>query len=385
MSIVKDREYRILFGDRTLSDDEIDAITDITVEQTVDMIWEAGITMSINVDQRGIWNIQEKDFAKKQMRARIEIKNENRFVCLIDGPIVDIDVDMRSEPGRSSITLKIYDDSILLDNDEEILIYNRKKGTEIADEIYGDAVRRHILGSLEVLKEVTPSLPKTINFRGTRMQLLRMLAKENQVYAYVLPGNLAGKSVGHFNACPKKPPVFANLVLLGETRNVESFKLNINVLKPSKVKVSSLDPIKKKISPTFSSNYQDFKALGDVPAVEDQRHVALNAMNPSIRLLHPYSTFSDDTEQMAKDQANKSGYAVEATGHLLQTETDTYQDILTPYGFITVEGVNSLYCGVYFITKVIHKITPMNFTQSFTMIRNAFSDTTKFTNMEIIA
>jgi hypothetical protein len=77
-------------------------------------------------------------------------------------------------------------------------------------------------------------------------------------------------------------------------------------------------------------------------------------------------------EQRIKAEIYESGYAIEGTGQLLQTEPK-FPDILTPYNLITVKGINGPYCGEYIITKVSHKITRLSHTQSFTMIRNAFS------------
>jgi hypothetical protein len=376
-------EYRILLGDECVSDRDFDAIRDITIEQTVDMIWEARIRMSIGSDEKGIWNIHDKDFAKLHSRARIEIKRDNSFVCLIDGPIVTIQVDMVSEPGQSSITLVIYDDSVLLDNDEDIFLYENKRGVEIAEEIYGDARTTGILDSFEIIDEVTPTKPKTITFRGTRMGLLRHLARENLVHAYVLPGNLGKKSMGFFNAHPKDPQVFTDFFLVGENRNIERLNIMANALQPTKVKVSSLDVKSKKISPGTYLDNEQFSLLGDLPVIHSNEFGSVNMINPSSQLFHPNTSFSSDIEQVIKDQVNKSWYAVEATGQLLVTSN--YGDILSPYGFVTVNGLNPIYCGKYFITKVTHTITPMNYTQSFTMIRNAFSDPSKTcSNMEII-
>ena len=73
---------------------ELDAVSDITVEQAAGMVWEATISLSINMDEKGIWNINDKDFTDPQFRARIEVRpTSDSFIPLIDGPIVYSDTD----------------------------------------------------------------------------------------------------------------------------------------------------------------------------------------------------------------------------------------------------------------------------------------------------
>ena len=370
-------EYKIILGNRTATDEELEAVSDITVEQAVGMVWEGTISLSINIDEKGIWNIKDKDFTDPQFRARIEVKpTGGSFTPLIDGPIIQSETDLRSEPGLSSMKLVINDDSILLNKDEEILQFPNKKDSDIAREIYEGVFGR--LNRHQI--EQTTAPPDTINFRGTSMQLLHKLATRNEMYAYVLPGDAPGKSMGCFNS--HQPLVLADLVILGENRNIESLKVRVNSLKPSKQKSSNINPKNSKVeSKVYAPNYSSSELLGDNPVLRDDGHVASNVIRLSQRLFHPTSSFLCNTEQMAKAQAKKSGYSVEATGELL--EICGYPDILNPYQYITVWAGNSPHSGKYFITKVTHKITPSSRTQSFSLIRNAYSNNSKSGKVEI--
>jgi len=376
-------EYSIMFGDRSVDLEELDNISDVTIEQTLDMIWEAKVTMSINMDEKGLWNIENKEFAYPQSRFRFEVKRGNSFVVLIDGPIVNIDADMNSEPGQSSMTLTIYDDSILLDNKQEFLHYHNKKDSEIALEIYKKAVTDKILDSFEI--EDTKSQPQTINFRGTRMQLLRKLAKRNGMHAYVIPGKISGKSIGLFKPYPKKPSGFTDLVLTGEKRNIEKFKVNIDSLKPSIGQGAYLNPQDNTIE-DFSHEDEKCDLLGDMPVISNikkligqitspqlipQQVIPNDVIQPNLIMIHPNSSLGDDMQQRIKAEACESRYAIKGTGKVLRTTC--FPDILTPSNMIAVQGINGPYCGNYIITKVSHNISRSSHTQSFTVIRNAFS------------
>ncbi len=372
-------QYKIILGNRTANDEELDAVSDITIEQAADMIWEATISLSINVDEEGIWNINDKDFTDPQFRARIEVRSKsNSFVPLIDGPIVYSDTDLRSEPGQSSMKLVVNDDSILLNKDEEILQFTNKKDSDIAKEIYERAFGANTGHQIE--KTTAPV--DTINFRGTSMQLLHKLAARNEMYAYVLPGSEPCKSIGCFNT--QQPIVPADLILLGEKRNIESLNVKVNSLKPTKEKNSNINPKNSNIeSQVYAPNYTTSELLGDRPIIQDDRTISSNVIRLSQRLFHPTSGFLCNTEQSAIARTKKSGYSVEATGELI--EICEYPDILMPYEYVTVKAGNSSHSGKYFITKATHKLTPSSHTQSFTLIRNAYSNTSKSDNEEIIA
>ena len=294
---------------------------------------------------------------------------------------MNIDANMSSEPGQSNMTLTVYDDSILLDNDDEYLHFNsstdKKTDSEIASEIYTKAIKDGILGSCDIVNSV--SEPQIINFRGTRMQLLRKLAKRNRMYAYVLPGKTPGKSIGCFKPYPKTPTGLADLVLSGDNKNIEGIKVSIDCLKPAKEKGSLLNSQGKNIE-SFSQDYNAFGIHGDTDVIKDTKQInqelvrAQLLVGPGIRIIHPNRSFGNDMEQQINAQAYESGFAIEATGQLTQT-TFRNSEILSPYNLITVKGINAPYCGQYVITNVSHKITKESYGQSFTMIRDAFSIT----------
>ena len=320
------KEYSISFRARTANNEELDSISDITVDQTVDMIWEGKVHLVIGMNEKGTWNIEDKEFAYPQSRLRLEMKKDRAFIPLIDGPIVNIDAEMRSEPGQSNLTLTVYDDSILLDNDDECLHFNgsgnKKTDSQIAEEIYKKARDDGILGSCDI--EDTVSEPQVINFRGTRMQLLRKLAKRNRMHAYVLPGKTAGKSIGCFKLYPKRPSGLADLVLSGDEKNIDGIKVNIDCLKPAKEKGSLLDSQGRNIQ-AFSQDYNVFGLHGDIDIVKNNKQINQELVRPQllvgpgVRMIHPNMSFGNDMEQQINAQAYESGFAIEATGQLTET------------------------------------------------------------------
>jgi hypothetical protein len=100
--------FRIWFGDRAASEEELTRIEEIEVTQEMDAFWEARLRLALCLDANGRWLHWPGDTAQAFSRVRIEIDIGNgRFVPLIDGPLVNIDAGLDSQPGRSTATMVV--------------------------------------------------------------------------------------------------------------------------------------------------------------------------------------------------------------------------------------------------------------------------------------
>ena len=85
-----DVRFRVWFGDRAASADELARIEEINVTQEMDAFWEAHLRMSMCLDPSGAWQHWPGDVAAPFSRVRIELDiGMGRFVPLIDGPLID--------------------------------------------------------------------------------------------------------------------------------------------------------------------------------------------------------------------------------------------------------------------------------------------------------
>jgi len=114
-------EFRLHFNNDPATRQQLDRIGEITIEQEVDMAWEARLEFPACVDENGNWTGEDDDFMRSFSRVRIEIKNGRApFIPLIDGPVVKSYDQRSSQPGQSSITLHVQDDSVYLDREENV-------------------------------------------------------------------------------------------------------------------------------------------------------------------------------------------------------------------------------------------------------------------------
>lgn len=378
-----ERFYRILVqpsgrGDYNPIDSElIIRLLDIEVDQTIDLAWEARVRIRISTDEAGKWSDKHVELVKPFSRFRIEVKvGEAPFLPLIDGPVVSSNVSMSSDPGESTVTIVIHDDSIYLNQDEEVVIHEGMTASQIAQQCFGNLSDRIVSTCIE--QSVNPA-PAATTQRGSPMQLLVDLAKKNGMHIFVLPGPFPGQSIGCFQSLPTRggkaktscsfytPPNsadFAPLVLMGPGSNLRTFDAINNGQAPAQIEAASLDIVSKVPVPKTA----DPSTIG---LVSDAFGRGRRSKIPR-RLLRASGIGQLQESDTVSAEAERLSYAIVVTGSVY---TDLYPNILQPYRMVNVTGVSPDYCGEYLITQVTHKITHSNYTQSFTLKGVASTDT----------
>lgn len=353
--------YRLFFDNTPADQGQLDRVEEITVEQQVDMAWEARLLIPVCVNEDGRWEGEEEAWMRPFTRARVEIKlGDSDFVPLIDGPVVGNDTERSAIPGKSMVTLVVHDDSALLNREEEITPH---EGTDsdIARQLFQAA---NLGGTPDIdPAEAQPSNPSaTVMQRGTKMQLLRSLARRHgDFHAYVLPGREPGQSIGCFKRLPTQTDGLPPLILIGEDRNLASFDLRHNARSAADVSAATLS-IRDKTITTSRSSYRDARLIGDEPAT--------GIAQPARRRLPPGQNDTVDLDSATAGAAADSGFSLEATGSVLPL---CYTGVLAPYRMVEARISDSKYSAKYVIFKVTHTLTRSQYTQSFTVRGNATS------------
>ena len=362
---MSDIEYKLFFDNKTATREQLDEVEEITVEQEMDMAWEARIEIPICVNEKGTWRVEDEDFMRSFSRVRVEIKiGDGPCVPLIDGPIIGFDNQKSTEPGQSSITLIVHDDSVYLNRKEHVKCFEELSDHQIVKQLFeAKGVEEHIPSTR--IEEI-PGKQIVVVQRGTAMQLLRSLAKcHERFHAYVLPGDLPGQSIGVFKAEPTEPDGLLPLVLLGSNRNLKTFDIKKNALSPSIVRASTLR-IGDKGVVSSTASFRDSQLLGAEPAMEDKKDT-----NIATHILSPYQCRPTDSKKAVKAKATDSSYAFEATGSVLE---GCYPGVLQPYRLVEVKAGGTQFSGDYLITRVTHSLTRSTYSQSFSLERNAQSE-----------
>ena len=194
------------------------------------------------------------------------------------------------------------------------------------------------------------------------MQMLRSLALRHHKHAYVLPGDSPGSSVGCFKSFPSAVEDLPELVLTGRERNLQSFTVTEDALRPARYRGATI-PRGEDQTTEAEGSLDAVALLGPETAYRDEGDTAR-------RLLAPDGFGLIDPEAAAQARTEQSSYAFEAEAEVL---ADRYPAILTPYRVVRVRGVDARHSGDYLITRVSHRLGRDSYQQSLGLIRNARS------------
>ncbi|HEY8613422.1 MAG TPA: hypothetical protein VIL69_19335 [Roseomonas sp.] len=342
-------EYRIFFGTRGATREELDRVEEITVEQEADMAWEARLKLALCVDEKGRWQHTARTFALPFSRVRVELRQgTGTWVPLIDGPVAGLDSALDSQPGRSTVTLVVRDDSVLLNRNEKVEIFQDRLDSDVAREVFGE-----LPGGASPRTRPTTSPQRTTTRRGTAIVFLRELARANGYRAYVLPGDEPGKSIGCFLPDPRSPGTLPPLVLLGSERNLADVEVRENNEGPERTQGRTLRIADQGIV-SVETTQQDVGLMRPLPPVSNDQ--------TALRLLPPTENAQEDPAAPSAARTLSAAYAYKVTGRVVP---GCYAGVLAPYQLVLVRVGDLHLSGNWLLTKVRHRISPDLYAQEF--------------------
>ena len=355
-------EYRLFIDNQPLDREQLDLFTSVRVEQAMGMAAAAELELQLATDAKGSWQGFDEAWLTPLARLRVEVKvGEGDFQALIDGPVVGQRYSLEAAPDSSRLVLIVHDDSVLLDREERVKVFeNQPLASLVAELIEEPGLSSRIAAGLP---DAASALDRFIVQRGSNMQLLRLLARRFGMQVYVEPGAEPGQSVGVFESPEARDEGLPELVLLGEERNIASFQAEFDALRPQAPRAASVSASDKQtLTASASAAAADSSPLGEQPA-----HA----------LSQPASTLlCHGREEQADLDAATSGVAqVSAWAYTAQAEVDNdlYSAVLRPYRRLRVVGVGPQLSGDYLIARVLHQLDDSGYRQSCSLSRNARS------------
>ena len=364
------KEFKVYYANKPATQEQLDAIDEIVVEQEIGRAWEARISIPICIGPDGSWHGEGDPAYAEFSRVRVEARiGEGGFVPLIDGRIIDQSPGMSSEPGTSTLTLTVHDDTTLIHRETASEDFPPgESDSEIARSIFQTAA---LGGRVEVDNTAAPTNTDAVVQRhGTPMQLLRsIMARHRDHFAYVLPGSAPGTSDCFFKKLPDEPyPSLPELVLTGPKKNITQFNITRTSNRAAAYEGASLD-LNDKTVPTSAS-----KSTETAPR---EGEAATSARGPDLRVrrLHPGIADQADLAEAAEGAAFNSSLTIRADGAVMP---QCYGAILSPFRMIRARVSNSRYSGNYVIFRVVHTLGRSEYTQSFSVRGNAVTSEAAF-------
>jgi hypothetical protein len=349
--------FRVFFGDRSAGEEELRLIEEISVEQTMDRAWEARIRLGLCLDEQGRWRRTDEAFSGPFSRVRVEIGLDGDFAPLIDGPVASVDTDMDARPGRSALTLVVQDDSVLLDREEDVEVFEERGESSLAEETF------RLLPEITETRIQSPGdTPRVIVRRGTPMAFLSRLARAHGWHAYVLPGERRGTSVGCYLPDPAGPPELPPLTLMGPERNLADAEVSRDDASPERTRAYTLRLDDQAVVGS-DTGQQAQTLLRDFPAVPLEQ--------AAVRLLPPEENDREDLDTRTAGRARRNAFAYRMTARVVP---GCYGAVLGPYRKVALKAGDTPLSGDWLLTRVTHRITPSLYTQELEAKSDSRSD-----------
>jgi hypothetical protein len=342
------------------TEEQLDLFREIRVELAEGMAGEAELEIELTLDDQGLWSTIEEEFSQAFRRIRIETRmGEGEFTPLIEGSIVAQRFSLAAGPGKSLLTLVVHDDSILLNQSEDVAMFEDQTPDQIAETLITGG---GLTAEVESVPAAGSSYTRYVVQRGTAMQLLRGLARQHAMHVYVKPDTSPGRSIGVFARPSMVPGEAGELLLIGDNRNIETFSVHLDALQPTTARAGEVRLSDNEILDSES----DSPSLD--PLGSDGLHDALQPK--AKRLLSETREEQNDLDAATGAAVDQSSFAYTAT---TEVDSNNYNYVLSPYQVIRVAGPGGFLGGNYFISRVQHVINCCSYKQSLTLKRNARS------------
>jgi phage protein D len=353
-------KFRVFFDNAPASVEQLARFTEIRIDQAIGMAAEAELDWPVGTSAQGVWKGAEEDWA----RVRVEVKVADAdFVPLIDGPVIGNRYELSAQPDQSHVTLVVQDDSVLLNRDERVQLFEDMAAQDIVSSVYAEA---GLTPDVDATPDAGAALQRVVVQRGTGMQLLRDLARRLGMFAYVKPGEAPGLSIGAFKRLQLAPGTLPELLLVGDKRNVAKFSAQYDALRPLASQAGSVALADRSVL-AGNADASSQLPLGDLSAHDVAAH---DLATPGIALLSGTREEQADLDAATAAAVDLSSWAWAASGEL---DVDDYAGVLQPYEVIRVRGVGGFLSGDYLVGRVTHVLSDSAYRQRFSLHRNARS------------
>lgn len=357
-----DTVYTLNLNNAPADQELLSALNLIEVEDDAALASAFRLRIPIGLTDEGDWTWVAEDIFKPLTPASVGVQfGSNINELLISGYITSHQIHFDKEVGASYLEIIGMDASALMNLEEKIIAWKDMADSDIVTQI---------LGNYSFTPQVDATQPSyvddevTIIQRGTDLAFARHLAKRNGFEFYLETDALTGETTGHFHkprlsAQPQKDLALA----FGEDSNVHSLEVHYDGLRPATFDAAGIS-IGDKSDQSASIASSDLDPLG--------ADAVLDLLDQQPKSLLARTSAFDNAELQTRAQAavDSTSWAVSMSGEL---DVTAYQGVLRARQTVLVKGAGTRYSGTYYVTRVLHTLTPGGYTQKFELTRNALA------------
>jgi hypothetical protein len=336
------------------------ALKQIEIETSTDQASIFRLRFELSRSALGDWDVLQLDLFQPRTPLRIGVYLGVLPETIINGYVREARLDNRNQPGQSTLEVVGMDaTSTLMNQQDKVMPWPNMPDFAIAAAIFGQYAM--IPATIPTPPSRTILQTTTIQ-RTTDIRFIKQLAKRNSYECYVQPDPILGLDTGYFGPPQTTmPPQGVLSVDFGIATNTENFNVRYDMLQPTSVLATALDPTTKAPLPGIAPAALE-PPMGLLPTL-------LRLIPPPI--VRPAGTdAANAAELMTTSQsiANRSSRAVRGTGEVDGLKLGR---VLRPGLPVAVRGAGREHSGYYYVTQVTHTLSADKYTQHFDAWRNA--------------
>jgi hypothetical protein len=384
-----DFAYQIFFDDDAAEDEFYADVIELTIDVRGDGAATATMRLATTLDDDGEWiHLDDERIA---LFAPIEIRlgyeegeglagalggalgggGNDGMIPVFTGFVSGAELKLSGTPGQTFFDVWMVDTSLLLGLEEKVVVWTDLSDGEVIDQITGEYADKT---DIDPTGTVHAANENVLVQRATDLQFVRMLARRNGLeFAFETDPDsgdvVAFCKVPQLDGLPQ--PDLA--VQFGLDSNLVSFGVTVDGRRPLNVKVTQTAIHTK--TPNIAQVADVTLDLLGEDDLASLTSTAIDSLAPPLeataQLLLLGSPTDDPTElnTMAEAARDEAGWFMAATGEI---NCDAYGFVLQPRRTVLVKGAGSLYSGMYYVTRVTHKLTSDGrYRQTFEARRNA--------------
>jgi hypothetical protein len=345
-----------------LDDETLAQLQTLEAEEHLHMADMLRLVFNIAVKEDGSgWRVLDDAIFEPLTNLQLQITvGNNDPVTVIDAYVVETQTALSNNPGESTLTVIAMDASVLMSRKEVVRTWAGMADSDIAGTIFNEYGFSPEVEATNVTYEEDNTL---IVQRGTDIQFLQLLAQRHGFDVYIDVDPFSGSLTGHFGPVRvDEEPQGLLTIHMGQSSNLNFFNVRWDMLRPTEVQVDNID-FDSGEDQTGRAGSSNITPLGSADLFE--------TTVPRISLVLPAGTAVEaELLSLAQGLSNRSSFAVIAEG---EVDTNNFGAVLRAKRTVSVRGAGELYSGIYLVERVLHAFIEGEYTQSFTLRRNALN------------
>jgi phage protein D len=291
------------------------------------------------------------------LQLQITVGN-NDPVTVIDAYVVETQTALSNNPGESTLTVLAMDATVLMNRSDVVRAWPGMADSDIATSIFNEYGFTPEVEATDVTYDEENTL---IMQRSTDIQFLHMLAQRHGFDVYVEVDPASGNLTGRFGMVSlDTEPQGLLTIHMGQSSNLNFLNLRWDMLRPTEVQIHNID---------FDSGEDQEGVVNGTNQTILGGEDVFAATTPRLsRVLPTGAVLEAELLSLAQGVSNRSSLAIIAEG---EVNTHNYGAVLRAKRTILVRGAGELYSGVYLVERVLHAFIDGEYTQSFSLRRNA--------------